>query len=277
MFGYKDKTFAILDDRLFTYWPLVGPCVPANRHDHLQTIPGLQDLRRRFPALKLGESSADAGQGYDELHALRLIEQCAATGADDPLTCLKRGYDAQGVPLCPHGYRLVFNRHDYSRRDSKWLCAQRCRRHLHPDLAAPGTAPPDPPAQDPAILACPYRHPAQPVGQVVRIGRTLPDGSLRLARDLPVDSPSYLWRQGRQNYTESRNAGPKRRHLDRSPWFGQPRQSSLPRRHPDAGPQPATFRARGDHRPGAPRHDRHLSRGGSRPLPVEPPRHLTAS
>jgi len=237
VFGYKDKTFAILDDRLFTYWPLVGPFVPANRNDHLQTIPGLENLRRRFPDLVIGDFSADAGEGYDEilayiyddLHALRLVDQRAATGDDDPLTCFKRSYDAQGVPLCPHGYRLAFNGHDYTRRDSKWVCRQRCRRQLRPDITPPANATQDPaapdaapPAQDPAILACPYRDPAQPLGQVVRVGRTLPDGSLRLTRDLPVDAPSYTLRQGRQSYTESRNAGQKRRHLERSPWFGLP-------------------------------------------------------
>ncbi len=68
----------------------------------------------------------------------------------------------------------------------------------------------------------PFRDPAHPLGQVVRVGRTLPDGSLRLARDLPVDSPSYALRHGRQSYAESRNATYKRRHLERSPWFGLP-------------------------------------------------------
>ncbi len=65
---------------------------------------------------------ADASEGYDDIlssiytdrHALRLIDQRAAAGDDDPLTCLTRGYDAQGVPLCPHGYRLSFNGHDYT-------------------------------------------------------------------------------------------------------------------------------------------------------------------
>ena len=192
VFGYKDKTFAILDDRLFTYWPLVGPFAPANRNDHLQTIPGFENLRRRFPDLKIGEFTADAGEGYDEilayvydeLQALRLVDQRAATGDADPLTCLKRGYDAQGVPLCPHGYRLAFNGHDYTRRDSKWVCRQRCRRQRRPDIPPPSKAPvgqpadATPPAQDPDILNCPYRDPAQPLGRVVRVGRSLPDGSL---------------------------------------------------------------------------------------------------
>jgi hypothetical protein len=170
VFGYKDKTFAILDDRLCTYWPLVGPFVPANRNDHLQTIPGLDNLRRRFPDLNIGALSADAGEGYDEilsyvyheLRALRLIDPRAATGDDDPLTCLKRGYDAKGVPLCPHGYRLAFNGHDYTRRDSKWVCRQRCRRQLRPDMVPPSQTPtgpsadPAPPAQAPEVLACPF-------------------------------------------------------------------------------------------------------------------------
>ncbi len=38
-FGYKSKAFNVIDDRLFTYWPLSGPFVPADRNDHLQTIP----------------------------------------------------------------------------------------------------------------------------------------------------------------------------------------------------------------------------------------------
>ncbi len=33
-FGYKSKSFNLIDDRLFTYWPLSGPFVSANRNDH---------------------------------------------------------------------------------------------------------------------------------------------------------------------------------------------------------------------------------------------------
>lgn len=230
VFGYKDKAFNILDDRLFTYWPLVGPFVPANRNDHLQTIPGLEHLRQRFPNLTIAEVTADSGEGfdeilayvYDDLHALRLIDQRKQPNDDEPLTCLARGYDAAGTPLCPHGYRLAFNGHDYTRHDSKWVCRQRCRRQLRPEVALFTSATAPPASQDPESSHCPYRDPAHPLGHVVRVGRTLPDGSLRLARDLPVDAPSYALRQGRQSYAESRNANQKRRHLQRSPWFGLP-------------------------------------------------------
>jgi hypothetical protein len=56
---------------------------------------------------------------------------------------------------------------------------------------------------------------------LMRVGLTLPDGSLRLARDLPVGSPHWQLRLGRQSYAESRNACQARHGGKRSPWFGQ--------------------------------------------------------
>jgi hypothetical protein len=233
-FGYKSKAYNVLDDRLFTYWPLTGPFAAADRNDHLQTIPGFTHLRRRFPMLQIGEVLADAGEGYDDilryiysdLHALRLVDPRAAAGDDAPLTCLARGYDAQGVPLCPHGYRLAFNGHDYTRHDSKWVCRQRCRHHAQPDSQVTAKPAPDLPdataPPPPAWVTCPYRTPDQCLGQVVRIGLRLPDKSIRLARDLPVTSAAYQLRQGRQSYAESRNASQARYHLKRSPWYGLP-------------------------------------------------------
>ena len=222
-FGYKAKAFNIIDDRLSTYWVLSGPFVPANRNDHLQTIPGLDSIRWRFPQLQIGAFLGDAGEGfedilayvYSELRALRLIDLRHHASDKDPLSCLSRGYDEKGVPLCPHGYRLAFNGHDYTRHDSKWVCRQRCRSRAQPDLV-PHLV------DDTAIRACPYRQPDRPCGYVVRVGLTLPDGSLRLARDWRVDSPSWNLRHGRQSYAESRNANQTRRGLKRSPWFGRP-------------------------------------------------------
>jgi hypothetical protein len=220
-FGYKSKGFNIIDDRFFTYWVLSGPFVPANRNDHLQTIPGFDSLQQRFPQLKIGAVLGDAGEGFDEilayvhadLGALRLIKQRHAAIDQDPVACLARGFDQKGAPLCPHGFRLAFNGHDYGRRDSKWLCRQRCRRQSQPDVA------PDL-ADSAAIADCPYRDTSRPLGFLVGVGRTLPDGSLRLARDLKVGSPSWSLRQGRLSYAESRNANQQRRGLKRSPWFG---------------------------------------------------------
>jgi len=226
-FGYKSKGFNIVDDRLFTYWPLAGPFVSANRNDHLQTIPGFQELQRRFPDLVIGEVIGDAGEGYDDvlrfvhsdLQALRTIVPRRHTDDEDPLTCLQRGYDAQGTPLCLHGYRLAFNGHDYQRGDSKWVCRQRCL-HRSPDITLdPALSSGPQPLHDPA--ACPHRDPEHPLGCVVVVNLSLPDGDIRLARDLRIGSRIWDLRLGRQSYSESRNAGQARRGVKRSPWFGQ--------------------------------------------------------
>lgn len=220
-FGYKSKAFNILDDRLSTYWALSGPFVAANRNDHLQTIPGFDDLRRRFPNLNIGEVTGDAGEAFDDvlhyiyndLGALRMLSPRRHKVDNDPSVVLARGFDAQGTPLCPHGYTLAFNGHDYDRHDSKWVCRQRCRHQCTPDVQP---SPDSPDSSD----SCPFRDPERPLGFSLRTARTLPDGSLRLARDLKVDSPSWNLRIGRQSYAESRNANQTRRHLKRSPWFG---------------------------------------------------------
>ncbi len=227
-FGYKSKAFNVVDDRLFTYWPLPGPFAPANRNDHLQTLPGLQDLRRRFPALRIGELMGDAGEGkdeilryvHDDLKALRTIALFPHPGDNNPLVCLRRGYDAQGIPLCTHGYRLAFNGHDYQRGDSKWVCHQRCRHRSTPDIVLPAPTNQASPATNTAS-ACPYRDPAHPLGYLVVVNTALPNGDLRLARDLKVGSPTWKLRIARQSYAESRNAQQTRRQLKRSPWYGQ--------------------------------------------------------
>lgn len=254
-FGYKSKAFNVLDERLFTYWPLSGPFVSANRNDHLQTIPGFQDLQRRFPHLKIGEVIADSGEGiddilrfiHDDLKALRLIDLRHQDNDDDPLTCLKRGYDAQGTPLCPHGYRLAFNGHDYARGDSKWVCRQRCQHQSEPDIPLPKPSPeeatPPTPAEtmeavdrtdndEPspslkpgtagAVQACPYRTAESSLGYLVRVGLSLPGDNIRLARDLKVGSRTWTLRQNRQSYAESHNANQTRFGVKRSPWYGQP-------------------------------------------------------
>lgn len=228
-FGYKSKGFNIVDDRIFSLWSISGPFVPANRNDHLQTIPGLKHLRHRFPHLTIGELIGDAGEGYDDillfvyddLKALRTIKLRHHATDKDSLTCLTRGYDAHGSPICLHGYRLYFNGHDYQRRDSKWICRQRCLHQSLPDIFVG-----DPPTAPEAILAltpsdCPFQAPERPLGCTILVNRTLPDDAVRLARDLKVDSPTWKLRIGRLSYAESRNANQTRCGVKHSPWHGR--------------------------------------------------------
>lgn len=224
-YGYKSKAFNLVDDRLFLLWPLTGPATPANVNDHLLTVPGLKALRRRFPQLQIGEVLGDAGEGYeeilryvhDELKALRTIRLLPMPGDEQPLTCLKRGYDEHGNPLCPLGYRLFANGHDYQRSTTKWVCRQKCTHQPAPDIHLP-----DPPQTIPPRQTCQYIDPGHPLGYSLTTGLSLPDGCIRLARDMPVGSETWKLRMGRQSYAESRNATQARRGLKRSPWFGLP-------------------------------------------------------
>jgi hypothetical protein len=218
-FGYKSKAFNIVDDRFFTLWPLSGPFVSANRNDHLQTLPGFADLRRRYPQLRIGEVLGDAGEGYDDvleyvyrdLKACRTIEIRHHANDKDPARCLERGYDADGIPLCPHGYRMHCNGHNYDSQQTKWVCRQSCRLNPRPDVH------PHPPETRPD---CPLRDPEHPLGMTVTVGLRLPDGTLRLARDHDITGPTWERRHGRQSYAESRNALQTRLGLGRAPWFG---------------------------------------------------------
>jgi hypothetical protein len=227
--------FNIVDDRLFTYWPISGPFVSANRNDHLQTIPGFKDLQRRFPDLGIGEVIGDAGEGFDEilryihddLKALRIIVPRRHSEDDNPLTCLKREYDAQGNPICSYGYRLSFNGHDYRRGDSKWVCRQRCLHHPTPDITLDSADDKHPDADSDSQIVhlpstCPYRDLERPLGCVITVNVAFPNGDIRLARDMKIDSSSWKLRMGRQSYAESRNADQTRRGVKRSPWFGKP-------------------------------------------------------
>jgi len=229
-FGYKSKAFNIVDDRLSATWPLTGPFTAANVNDHLLTIPGFDALRRRFPSLPIGEVLGDAGEGvedvlryvHDDLKALRTIALRHADGDDDLLTCLKRGFDDKGTPLCPHGYRLSCNGHDYQRGITKWVCRLKCSHQASSDISLPQTETlPAPLARE----SCPYHDPTHPLGFITSVGLALPKdapngGQIRLARDFQVDSATWKLRLGRQSYSESRNAAQAHRHLKRSPWFG---------------------------------------------------------
>jgi len=192
-------------------------------NDHLLTIPGLTSLRLRFPTLRIGELLGDAGEGYDdilkfvhqELHALRTIRVRHHETDDLPLACLKRGYDPNGNPLCPLGYLLSPNGHDYDHASTKWVCRHKCAHQPNPDIL-----PPDLPTSTPPRDACQFAVPDHPHGFSLTTGLTLPDGSTRLARDAQVGSATWNLRIGRQSYSESRNASQQRRGIKRSPWFG---------------------------------------------------------
>lgn len=161
---------------------------------------------------------ADAALGYAccldpiwDAGALRMVDLRAAPGDEDPQIRLRRGYDEEGHPLCLHGYAMRSNGHDYDRRRTKWCCQKGCRKDSQR------------PAPD-----CPYLSPAHRHGQVVNVGRRLPDGTVRLAREVAYGSRRWKKRYGsaelaevgRRNLSESRNGSMEGMGFKRLPSFG---------------------------------------------------------
>ena len=132
-----------------------------------------------------------------------MVDTRAHESDQDPAAQLRRGYNEKGHPLCIHGYQMSSNGHDYQRRRTKWICKKTC-------LKDPKRPTPD----------CPYLTPEHKHGQVVNVGRTLPDGSVRLAREVPYASQAWKKRYGRRSLSESRNGSQERMELKRLPSFG---------------------------------------------------------
>jgi hypothetical protein len=201
IFGYRSIVDRLIDDRFAVAWTVRSVLYPANTDERSVFIANLAQVREDLAGLKIGEWLDDAGVGYEpclsaiyDLGALRLVDLRAHKGDRDLEVCLRRGYDGQGHPLCAHGYVMRSNGYDEERRRTKYVCAQVCRRE--PRRKGEEVV---------AVEGCPYLDKARPLGQVVNIGRSLPDGTLRLAREIPYDSPTWKARYARRNLSESRN------------------------------------------------------------------------
>ncbi|MHC4156585.1 MAG: hypothetical protein ACYST6_16930 [Planctomycetota bacterium] len=220
-FGYASNPDRIIDDRFACAWTIRTDLHPANVDERSIFPSSFAHLLLRFPYLKIGEVLADAALGYQccldpiwDAGALRMVDIRAAQCDDDTLIQRRRGYDQNGHPLCIHGYKMRSNGHDYQRRRTKWCCAHAClSTQTDEDQQTPPRPAPD----------CPFQAPEHKHGLVINVARTLPDGSLRLAREVPYDSPSWKKRYGRRNLSESRNGLQEQMGLKRLPGFGLPR------------------------------------------------------
>jgi hypothetical protein len=225
VFGYRSVAERILDDRFAVAWTARSGLYPANSDERTIFVDRLAQLREALPGISIGEWIDDAGVGYDhclkaiwELGAIRMVDIRADASDKDLEACLRRGYDGYGHPLCPHGYRLHSNGYDYTERRRKYVCRQACRKE--PPWPAEGVA-----KQGETIRAvedCPYLD-GSSTGFVVNVGLTLPDGSTRLAREIPYGSEEWDKRYGRRNLSESRNGQIEGMGLKRMPSYGRPR------------------------------------------------------
>jgi hypothetical protein len=180
----------------------------------------LLQLKHFYPDLNLDAFVGDAGFGYDvvlrtvyRLGARRVVDLRAHDTDRDKASWPIRGYDDKGRPICPFGYAFTANGYDPQRRRYKWVCAQACLHGPEPVVPIEGACHPP--------LECPYGKPELPHGRILNVGETFRDGSRRLARDLPVGSPTWkrFYHQAR-NASESRNATIERWNLKRLPVYG---------------------------------------------------------
>ena len=228
VYGYRSLPLQFIDPVRRFSLILLDDFRPANEHEEQPVAALLRQLKTNYPSLQVAAVAGDAGLGYDivlstvyeHLHARRLIDLRAhATDRDKEQWTLRR-YDDRGRPLCTYGYAFTANGYERERQRHKWLCGQACRHGASPIVNLPDVLyPPE---------ACPYRAPDHPHGQIINVGERFADGSIRLVRDLPVDTPEWkrLYHRAR-NAVESRNANFARWRLKRLPVYGQTRGKAL--------------------------------------------------
>ncbi|MFH1485287.1 MAG: hypothetical protein ABIH46_04380 [Chloroflexota bacterium] len=207
LYGYRSLPLQLADPIRRFSLILLDDFQPANRREETPVAALLLQLSNCYPSLDVDAVAGDAGFGYDivlhtihhDLHARRLVDLRAHPTDRDQNLWVLRGYDDHGRPICPFGYALCANGFDPARRRHKWTCRQACQRGKQPLVTLPDAQ--YPPAQ------CPHATSDRPHGLIVNVGERFADGSIRLARDLPVGTPEWkrLYHRGR-NAVEGRNS-----------------------------------------------------------------------
>jgi hypothetical protein len=219
-YGYRSLPLLLADPVHRFHLSLLADFRPANGREEVPATALLLQLKRFYPDLNLDAFVGDAGFGYDvvlgtvyALGARRVVDLHGHETDKNKDFWPIRGYDDKGRPLCPFGYAFTANGYDAQRQRYKWFCAQACLHGVTPVVQVDGTR--YPPQE------CPHQADNLPFGQILNVGKTFADGSLRLVRDVPVGSPTWkrLYHQAR-NASESRNATFERWHLKRLPVYG---------------------------------------------------------
>ncbi len=110
-----------------------------------------------------------------------------------------RGYDDYGRPLCQFGYALNSYGFDRERQRHKWCCDKTCLHGKDPCIKLAQVI--YPPSE------CPYQTDEHQHGRVINVGEAFTDASTRLARDIPMGSPTWkAFYHRARNAVEGRNA-----------------------------------------------------------------------
>jgi hypothetical protein len=226
-YGYRSLVLQLADPQRRFSLALLNDFLPANAREENPAAACLLQLERFYPTLQLDVAAGDAGLGYFsylhvayQLGAKRVVDLRADPKDKDKSEWIVRGYNHQGRPVCEFGYALTANGYDAQRRRHKWFCAQACRKGAIPLVEKSDTTYPP--------LECPYSAPSRPHGKIVNLAETFPNGSIRLARDVPFASPTWerLYHRAR-NASEWRNSQLEAWRLKRLPVYGHARGRAL--------------------------------------------------
>jgi hypothetical protein len=227
VFGYGSLRLQLADPARRFSVVLLADFGSANRPEDDAGAALLLQLHPNYPDLHLDAVAGDAAYGHDRplsviyrLQARRVIDLRAHQTDADKSQWPVRGYDDRGRPVCSFGYAFSSNGFDYERQRHKWVCAQACCRDVEPLVKIPDVVYPP--------LECPYRSPDCPHGRVLNIADRFADGSIRLARDVPVGSPAWkrLYHRAR-NAVESRHSIFEGWDLKRMPVYGLLRSKAI--------------------------------------------------
>ncbi len=201
---------------------------PANEHEDLPSAGLLLQLKSQYPDLQVDAIAGDAGLGFESflhtiyahLHARRVVDRRCHSTDRDKEQWVTRGYDDHGRPICNYGYALSSYGFDRERQRHKWCCDKACLQGKDPRVRLDQVAYPPP--------ECPYQTDEHVHGRVLNVGERFADASIRLVRDIPMDSLTWkaLYHRAR-NAVEGRNATLEDWGFKRMPVFGLQRAKAL--------------------------------------------------
>jgi hypothetical protein len=226
-YGYRSLALQLAEPVRRFSLVLLDDFLPANAREENPAAALLLQLERFYPDLQLDVVTGDAGLGYYSfLHAAyqrgakRVVDLRADRSDKRKAEWPIRGYNDKGRPVCPFGYALTSNGFDTERQRHKWFCGQACFNGTAPLVELDHVI--YPPQE------CAHQDPERPHGQIINVGETFKNGSIRLVRDMPVGTPAWkrLYHRAR-NASEYRNAVHQGWGLKRCPVYGLARNRTL--------------------------------------------------
>jgi hypothetical protein len=205
-YGYRSLPLRLADPLRRFSVTLLDDVRPANGHEDVPSAALLLQTQTFYPDLGVDAVAGDAGFGFEAylhtvyaLPARRVIDRRTHPTDRDKEQWATRGYDDLGRPVCQFGYALNSYGFDRERQRHKWCCDKACLLSKSPRIQLSQVS--YPPAE------CPYQADAHPHGRVINVGERFADASIRLARDIPMDSSTWkaLYHRAR-NAVEGRNA-----------------------------------------------------------------------